>query len=101
MNVILNLYCLIPDHCLSLEWPVMDQSIVNYEHVISSGPGNLVLEKHAAVRHGESYLCYTTYAMVFGCRVHFGPHVSYAPLFSLPAMDLTQFHQVSLNIYSM
>ena len=96
MRVILNLFVVVPEDCLSLQWPNLDLSGVEPENFISEEPGILVMNKHAGIRDGDGYLCFTTYAIVYACRLNYGPYVKLSPAFAFPPLEIGMAHKVGV-----
>ena len=98
MKAILNLFVVVPEDCLSLQWPELDLTGVEPENVVSEEPGILVLSKHAGIRDGDGYLCYTTYAIVYACRLNYGPYVRLSSAFQFPSFEIGMAHKVWFSL---
>ena len=96
MAAAFGLFCLVPEETSSFHWSILDSSNMDNELLIYEDVGVNVLQGHCGVRYGDGYLCYTTYAIVFACRMNFGPYVEGKPVLSLPPMTIGWPHQVIL-----
>ena len=94
LAVVFGLFRLIPEEDSSLYWPVMDLSCVDNDSLLYEDSGVIAMQEHAGIRYGDGYLCFTTYAVVFACRITFGPYVKLNPVFDLPPMTIGWPHKV-------
>ena len=90
------MFVTLSENCTSFDWTTLDLECVDDEILQSSEPGALVLCKHGGVRYGDGYLCFSTYAVVFTCRLCYGPYNPGKPVLVLPPLVIGEPHQVIL-----